>query len=81
MWVLKAFARPLLLRQIGVQKGLPLTAASKRIADDLINSFFPVALKAAGIVFDAFVADPEVNDYPLEALTVRHRSLPVAARR
>jgi pimeloyl-ACP methyl ester carboxylesterase len=70
MWALKALARPVLLRQIGVPNGFPLTAGNARIVADLIDSFFPVALKTEGITFDAFVADPEVNNYPLEALTV-----------
>jgi len=68
MWALKVFARPILLRQIGVPKGFPLTAADDRIISDLIGSFFPVALKTKGITFDAFVADPDVNNFPLEAL-------------
>jgi pimeloyl-ACP methyl ester carboxylesterase len=70
MWALKVFARPVLLRQIGVPKKFPRTAGNARIVADLIDSFFPVALKTEGITFDAFVADPEVNNYPLEALTV-----------
>ncbi len=57
MWALKVFARPVLLRQIGVPKGFPLTASDARIVSDLIDSFFPVALKTEGVTFDAFVAD------------------------
>jgi len=70
MWALKVLARPVLLRQIGVPKGFPLTAGDARIVADLIDSFFPVALKTEGVTFDAFGADPDVNNYPLEALTV-----------
>jgi pimeloyl-ACP methyl ester carboxylesterase len=70
MWALKVFARPILLRQIGVPKGFPLAAGDERIVSDLIDSFFPVALKTEGVAFDAFVADPDVNNYQLEALTV-----------
>jgi pimeloyl-ACP methyl ester carboxylesterase len=70
MWALKVFARPVLLRQIGVPKGFALAAGHARIVCDLIDSFFPVALKTEGVAFDAFVADPDVNNYPLEALTV-----------
>lgn len=70
MWALKVFARPVLLRQIGVPDGFPLAAGDKRIVRDLIDSFFPVALKTEGVAFDAFVADPDVNNYQLEALTM-----------
>lgn len=48
MWALKVLGRPVLLRQIGVTKGLPLTAGDARIVADLIDSFFPVALKTEG---------------------------------
>ena len=67
---LNVFARPILLRQIGVPKGYPLAAEDERIVSDLIDSFFPVALKTEGVAFDAFVADPDVNNYRLEAITV-----------
>ena len=70
MWALKVFAWPVLLRQIGVPKGFPLTARDARVVADLIDSFFPVALKTEGVAFDAFVSDPDVNSYRLEALTV-----------
>jgi pimeloyl-ACP methyl ester carboxylesterase len=70
MWALNVFARPILLRQIGVPRGYPLAAGDKRIVSDLVDSFFPVALKTEGAAFDAFVADPDVNSYRLEAITV-----------
>lgn len=70
MWALSVLARPILLRQIGVPNGLPLPAGDQRIVSDLIDSFFPVALKTQGVAFDAFVADPDVNNYQLEAITV-----------
>jgi len=70
MWVLNVFARPVLLRQIGVPEGFPVAAGNARIVSDLIDSFFPVALKTEGVAFDAFVSDPDVNSYPLEALTM-----------
>jgi len=70
MWALSVFARPILLRQIGVPNGFPLAAGDQRIVSDLIDSFFPVALKTQGVAFDAFAADPDVNNYQLEAITV-----------
>lgn len=70
MWALNAFARPLLLRQIGVPRGFPPAPADERAISDLAGSFFPVALRAKGVTFDAFVSDPDVNTCELEALTV-----------
>ena len=69
MWTLKVFARPALRRQIGVPAGFPLTAGDVRVISDLVDTFFPVALKTQGVDFDAFVSDPDVNNYPLETLT------------
>ncbi len=61
---------PVLLRQIGVPKDRPLTAEDDRVVSELVGSFFPVALRADGVAFDAFVSDPDVNSYPLESLAV-----------
>jgi pimeloyl-ACP methyl ester carboxylesterase len=70
LWALSVLARPILLRQMGVPPGYRRAAGDKRIVSDLIDSFFPMALKTEGVTFDAFVADPDVNNYRLEAITV-----------
>ena len=70
MWALKVFARPVLHRQIGIPASFPLPAGDERVISDLVDSFFPVALKTRGVDFDAFVSDPDVNSYPLEKLIV-----------
>jgi hypothetical protein len=75
MCALKVFTRPVLLRQIGVPKGFALAAGDTRIVCGLTDSFFPVALKTEGVAFDAFVADPDVNSYPLEAITVERAAV------
>lgn len=80
MWALTVFARPILLRQIGVPNGFELGAGDQRIVSDLIDSFFPVALKTQGVAFDALAADPDVNNYQLEAITVP-KDRPVGATR
>lgn len=51
-------------------EGYPLTAGDTRTIYNLVDSFFPVALKTEGVAFDAFVSDPDVNNYRLEAITV-----------
>jgi pimeloyl-ACP methyl ester carboxylesterase len=69
MWTLKVFARLALHHLIGIPAGFPLTAGDARVISDLVDTFFPVALKTQGVDFDAFVSDPDVNNYPLETLT------------
>jgi hypothetical protein len=37
---------------------------------EFIDSMFPIAAKARGVMFDAFVSNADVNDCDLEAITV-----------
>jgi pimeloyl-ACP methyl ester carboxylesterase len=70
MWALKAFARPLLARLMGVPTGLSLDDADVAFMAEMMDSFFPIAPRVRGIVFDAYVSNPDVNSYLLERLTV-----------
>ncbi len=69
MWALKVFARPILVRLMGVPKGFPLTAEDARFVSEMVDSIFPIAPRAEGALFDAFISDPDVNGYKLEAIT------------
>jgi pimeloyl-ACP methyl ester carboxylesterase len=70
MWALKVFARPTLVRLVGVPKGFPLTAEDTRFVSEFVDSIFPVARRAEGAIFDAFISNPDVNHYDLEAIKV-----------
>ena len=70
MWAMKVFARRTYLRMMGVPKDLALTGGAAAFVDRMAESIFPVAPRAAGGAFDAFVSNPDVNDYPLETITV-----------
>jgi pimeloyl-ACP methyl ester carboxylesterase len=70
MWTLKVFARPILVRLMGVPKGLPLSTADARFVSEMLDSIFPVAPRAEGVRFDAFVSNADVNDYDLEEIRV-----------
>ncbi len=70
LWAMKVFARRAFLRLMGVPKDLPLTGEAAAFVDDMANSIFPVAPRAEGATFDAFVSNPDVNDYPLEQIAV-----------
>lgn len=70
MWVMKVFAPRAYLRLMGVPKDLPVTGESVAFVDRMAESIFPMAPRVAGGTFDAYVSNPDVNEYPLEAITV-----------
>ena len=70
MWLLKTLAPSVMQRLSGVPPGFECDAADRRFVTDLVESLFPVAPRAAGIAFDAFVSNPDVNDHPLEDIGV-----------
>ena len=70
MWALKVFNRPMLARLMGVPNGFPHGVEQAEFVSEMLDSIFPVGPRANGIVFDAFVSNPEVNSCHLEALGV-----------
>ena len=70
LWAMKVFARRAYLHLMGVPKDLPVTGEAAAFVDQMAASIFPMAPRAAGGAFDAFVSNPDVNEYPLEAITV-----------
>jgi pimeloyl-ACP methyl ester carboxylesterase len=70
IWMLKIFARPILIRQVGIPRGYALRAQDEPIVCEFLDSLFPVAPRVEGVISDAFVFDPEIDNYQLEALAV-----------
>ena len=70
LWAMKVFAPRAYLHLMGVPKDLPVTGDVAKFVDQMAESIFPMAPRAAGGAFDAFVSNPDVKDYPLEAITV-----------
>ncbi len=70
MWLLKRLARPMFARLMGVPPGFPRTDDDRQVMTQMLESIFPVSARATGAVFDAYVANPEVADYPWESLAV-----------
>jgi pimeloyl-ACP methyl ester carboxylesterase len=70
MWLLRVLAWPTLIRLMGVPRGFRLSAEDARFLSELADSMFPVALRAEGATFDAFISNPDVTGYPLEAIEV-----------
>jgi pimeloyl-ACP methyl ester carboxylesterase len=70
VWTVKVLAPPILRRLIGIPRGYGLRAEDERIVSDFLNSLFPVAPRVDGLAADAFVFDPEIDGYQLEAVAV-----------
>jgi pimeloyl-ACP methyl ester carboxylesterase len=70
IWTLKSLNWRLLARLAGVPRDFPCSNEDNRYVTEFIDSLFPVAPRAEGIDFDAFISNPDVNGYPLEQLTV-----------
>ncbi|MXP21225.1 alpha/beta fold hydrolase [Gordonia sp. HNM0687] len=70
LWALKRLARPVFARMMGVPEGFPRGVDDARVLTQMLDTIFPVRPRVTGAVFDAYVANPDVNDYPLEELRV-----------
>lgn len=71
LWLVKTHAGPMLLRFVaGVPTTFTLDSADRAQAAQIIDSIFPVAQRAPGVVFDAFAGNADVHRYDLEAITV-----------
>jgi pimeloyl-ACP methyl ester carboxylesterase/membrane protease YdiL (CAAX protease family) len=70
MWALRTFAPSTMVRMVAaVPKEFAMTSEDARFVTDFIDSLFPVS--AEGFIFDAFISNADVNDYNLEAISVR----------
>ena len=71
MWLAKTLAGPALFRLVaGIPKSFPLTQRDQTQVRALIDSIFPVRERSTGIIFDAYIGNPDVDTYPLETITV-----------
>lgn len=57
-------------RLMGVPARFPKNTEQADTIDELVESIFPLRPRRAGAVFDAFVANPEVDTMPLESIRV-----------
>jgi pimeloyl-ACP methyl ester carboxylesterase len=70
IWALKTFAPRTMARLAGVPKQLAMGDDEKRFVAEFLDSLFPLRPSIAGVDFDAFVSNADVNGYDLEAITV-----------
>ena len=70
MWALKDFAPATMAFVAGVPRGLAMTGDDAHFVAEFIDSLFPVTPNLAGVAFDAFVSNVDVNGYELERIRV-----------
>ena len=69
LWLLWTFAPSLMVRLVaGLPKGFAMRREDVRFVAAFIDSLFPVS--PAGVDFDAFISNADVNGYTLEAIKV-----------
>lgn len=71
MWLAKTVGGGALFRLVaGIPRGFPLTEPDRTQVGALIDSIFPVRRRSTGVIFDAYIGNPDVDTYLLEAITV-----------
>jgi pimeloyl-ACP methyl ester carboxylesterase len=69
-WTLKAYLPRLFLRCLGMPKGFAPTPGQWTAIVESEESLFPIRPRKQGALYDAYVSNPDVQDYPLEELSV-----------
>lgn len=69
-WLLKRYAPSLFARILGMPKAFQTTPDQRQRMVEVEESFFPIRPRKAGVLFDLYVSNPDVQDYPLEDIKV-----------
>jgi pimeloyl-ACP methyl ester carboxylesterase len=48
----------------------PMDAEAQRDLDEVVDGFFPMGPRAAGVIYDAYIGNPAIADQPVEELSV-----------
>lgn len=64
-WTMSTFFEPAMHSLVGVPKGFALTEALQADVRSAIRSCLPIRPRGDGVVFDTYVSNPALNDYPL----------------
>lgn len=70
-WALSMYFRPSMQALAGVPKGFPLTPEFQTEVKAVLSSVMPVSQRADGILFDTYISNPEINEYPLDQVQAR----------
>jgi pimeloyl-ACP methyl ester carboxylesterase len=69
-WALRRLAPHVLRRIAGFPAAFDWDEQAELEGREIIDSFFPVDHRTPGIIFDAFVSNPDIATYPLEELRI-----------
>jgi pimeloyl-ACP methyl ester carboxylesterase len=70
MWLLRMFAPKQLASISGVPTGYELDPNDQRTLETIFDSFFPIGPRSEGSIFDGYVGNPDIANYPLEKISV-----------
>jgi pimeloyl-ACP methyl ester carboxylesterase len=69
-WMLKTFTPGLFARICGTPKGFRASPAEQQALDSVMDGLFPITSRREGAIFDTLVSEPDVDNFPLERITV-----------
>lgn len=69
-WLLKRYAPSLFARILGMPKAFRPTPDQRQRIAEVEESFFPIRPRKAGVLFDLYVSNPDVQGYPVEDIAV-----------
>ena len=70
LWLLRVFLPAQLASIAGVPAGYELSEDDRRTLDTIFDSFFPMRRRSKGTVFDGYVGNPDIANYPVEQIAV-----------
>ena len=70
LWFLRVFLPSKLAAIAGKPASYELSDEDARTIETIFDSFFPIGLRAKGIIFDGYIGNPEISDCDLEQINV-----------
>ena len=70
LWFLRLFLPTQLAQIAGTPAGYRLSAEDRCTLETIFDSFFPMRPRTRGCIFDGYVGNPDIANYPLELVTV-----------
>ena len=70
-WVLSTYFGSSMQSLVGVPQGFSLSPEFETEVKTALSSVLPISQRADGILFDTYISNPEINDYPLGDIQAR----------
>jgi pimeloyl-ACP methyl ester carboxylesterase len=69
-WFLRVFQPSWLARVAGLPRGYRLNDEEQRVVAETIDTFFPFSPRVKGTIYDAYVGNQDIANYPFEEISV-----------